>query len=155
MRQLFSAAALTAVLAVPALAQAQSFEFSIGSGVQFIDGFDNQRLPTNLMATIGYGGLPIIEPQLGVLADLGDVENADFDLQIRPQVKISVPVIPVYARVIFSIVNLLGDGDTELYYGGGLGLEVPIPLSPFIEAAYLPTSAEGLNVFEARLGIGF
>lgn len=156
MRHLLSAAALTAVFALPAVASAQSFELSLGSGIQFVDGFDNERLPTNIMATVGYGGLPIIEPQLGVLADLGDVEGSDFDLQVRPQVKVSVPVIPVYARVIFSIVNLLGDGDTEIFYGGGLGLELPLPLvSPFIEAAYLPTSLEGVSVFEARLGVGF
>ncbi|MEO0811839.1 MAG: hypothetical protein AAFY60_03180 [Myxococcota bacterium] len=155
MRHLITSAALAAVLAMPALAAAQSFEVSLGTGVQIQSDLDNERLPTNIMVAVGYAGLPIIEPQIGIIGDLGDVENSDFDLQLRPQVKISVPVVPVYGRVIVSVVNLLGDGDTELFYGGGLGFELPVPLSPFIEAAYLPTSAEGLSVFEARLGLGF
>ncbi|MEM6533052.1 MAG: hypothetical protein AAF654_10530 [Myxococcota bacterium] len=156
MRLFIATLTLSGILALPAMAQAQSFELSLGTGIQIRDNLDNERLPTNIMATVGYAGLPIIEPQLGIVGDLGDVENSDFDLQLRPQVKVSVPVLPVYAKVIVSVVNLIGDDDTELYYGGGLGLELPFPLaSPFLEAAYLPTSAEGLNVFEARIGVGF
>ncbi|MEO1481113.1 MAG: hypothetical protein AAFU77_03325 [Myxococcota bacterium] len=156
MRLFFAALTLSGILVLPTLAQAQSFELSLGTGLKIQDDLDNERLPTNIMATIGFAGLPIIEPQLGIVGDLGDVENSDFDLQLRPQVKVSVPVIPVYAKVIFSVVNLIGDEETEVYYGGGLGFELPFPLaSPFVEAAYLPTSVDGLNVFEARLGVGF
>lgn len=156
MRIVLTALTLSGILSLSGVARAQSVELSLGSGRQFNDGVDNNRVPTNVMVALGYGGLPIIEPQIGIVGDLGDVENQDFDLQFRPQVKLSLPVIPVYGRVILSVVNIFGDGDPELYYGGGLGIEIPAPLvSPFVEVAYLPTSIEGATVFEARLGVGF
>ncbi|MEM6730346.1 MAG: hypothetical protein AAF658_02250 [Myxococcota bacterium] len=158
MRKLIVAASLAlSVLAAPTVASAQSFELSLGTGLAFGDSVidDTTRIPTNVMLTLGYAGLPIIEPQLGILGDLGDVENSDFDLQLRPQLKISPPVIPFYARVILSVVNLIGDGDTEVYYGGGLGFELPLPLTPFVEGAILPTSISGFTVFEVRAGLGF
>ncbi|MEL6340301.1 MAG: hypothetical protein AAFP04_12980 [Myxococcota bacterium] len=158
MRLLYSALLGVALVAVPQFAHAQSIELSLGSGFGFGDSIDDtQRIPTNIMGTVGYElAAGLLEPQLGLVADFGDVDETDFDIQLRPQLKIAPPIIPIYGRLILSVVNIFGDGDTEVYYGGGLGLELPIPLvSPFIEAAVLPTSVEGLTVFEARIGVGF
>lgn len=147
-----------ALLTLPGVAHAQSFEVSLGSGLSYGDNVDNvDRISTNLMGTIGYGlANGIVEPQLGVLTDFGDISGEDFDFQLRPQLKLNPPVIPIYARLILSVVNLIGDGDTEIYYGGSLGLELPLPLvSPFLEAAILPTSVDGVTVFELRAGLAF
>lgn len=164
MRQwIFTGFAAAALLAAPGTASALSIEASLGTGVGRAssgDFSDTNRIATNVMVTPGIELLGMLDLQLGLLADLGDVENSDFDFQLRPQIKISPPVLPVYGRVIFSVVNLLGDGDTQFSYGAGLGLSLPIPvLAPFVEAAVLPTTTGvdglGLTIYEFRAGVAF
>jgi len=76
--------------------------------------------------------------ELGLVGNLGDVQDSKFDLALRPMVVISPPLIPLYVRGIFA-VNGLVEGPTRIAYGGALGLSFGLfGVGVFLEAGYLP-----------------
>jgi hypothetical protein len=86
-----------------------------------------------------------------------DIEDSKFNLQVRPMLTISPPILPLYGRLILAIANIGGEGDTEVAYGGALGLSFGLgPVSVFAEAGALPRSRndEISWVIEGRLGAG-
>ena len=104
MRKLAVTALATLLFLAPGSASAGfTASLSLGSGLTLESEVD--RIPTNIMLAPGYEFL-ILRAELGVVADLGDVENADFDLQLRPMLVIAPP-FPVYGRLIIAFVNLL------------------------------------------------
>lgn len=150
-------AGITAVLLAAPLQQAKAgflLEGSLGSGVQTKPSI--QRIPTNVMVTPGYSLLGMLALQLGIVADLPDVEAGEFDLQLRPMLKIDPPVLPVYGRIILAATNLLGDGDPVMAYGGTLGVGFSLAgLGAFAELGVLPRSVndEMQTLVEARIGL--
>ena len=82
--------------------------------------------PTNVMGVVGYEFLSLIRPELGVVADLGDVKNSKFDLQLRPMLGIYPPILPLYARAIFLVKNLLNDVDYGIGAAGGFKIGLPL-----------------------------
>lgn len=154
MRHALAALAVVAALAlVPAPASAGfGVEVSAGSGVQLSPSVE--RTPVNVMVAPGYGLAGLLRLELGLVGNLGDVQNSKFDLELRPMVVISPPLFPLYLRAIFAVQNLV-DGPTTLAYGGALGLSFGLAgVGLFVEAGVLPRNAKvavatGLPVFGA------
>lgn len=110
--------------------------------------------PTNVMVAPGYQLLGILRLQLGVVGELGDVQNRQFDLQLRPMVGIYPPIIPLYARAIFAVQNLI-HGPRQAAVGGAVGIKIGLPfigLGVFVEAGILPRFSPNATVVEGRAG---
>jgi hypothetical protein len=103
----------------PALA-GPVLEFSIGSGAQQ-NPSSMERVPTNLMLAPGWGFAGILKLELGLAANLADVQSSRFDLELRPMLVVSPPLFPLYLRGITVVQNLL-NGPTTAGYGGALGM---------------------------------
>lgn len=110
---------------------------------------------TNVMFAPGYQFLGILRLQLGLVGDLGDVQNSRFDLQLRPMIGIYPPILPLYARAIFA-VNGLMHGPRDFAIGGAGGIKIGLPfigLGVFAEAGVLPRFATNTQmIIEGRLG---
>ncbi len=128
-------------------------EGSVGKGGRVNDprGWE----PTNLMFAPGYQFLGIFRAQLGLVADLGDVKNSKFDLQLRPMLGIYPPILPLYGRAIFAFQHLI-HGPRQVAVGGAVGIKLGLPLiglGVFGEVGMLPRFASTTQaVVEGRLG---
>jgi hypothetical protein len=157
MKKLAPGLLLALALAVPSAARADVvFELSLGSGAK-VEPSPNERIPTNIMLAGGFS-FAVLKLELGLVGNLGDVENSEFDLSLRPMVVLSIPAFPFYLRGILS-VNGLVDGPTEVDYGGALGLSFGLfGLGMFLEAGYLPTDLKldtgtvHAKIVEGRIG---
>ena len=154
MRKLILASIVGAVFALPVGAEAGLIlEGSVGKGATVSP--ETNAEPTNLMVAPGLS-FPFIRLQLGLVADLPDVEARDFDIGLRPMLTINPPVLPLYGRLIFAFNNLLDSELRTIAYGGALGIELGLPvLSLFAEVGVLPRSLndEFWWVIEGRLGV--
>lgn len=140
MRKSILTAAALALLAGPAAARAGALiEASVGSGFRY-DPSPTARTPTNLMLAPGYSFAGMVKLELGVVGNLGDVQGSKFDLDLRPMVVISPPVVPVYLRGIFAVTNLTAsDGPRKVQYGGALGTSFgALGFGAFLEAGLVP-----------------
>lgn len=141
-----------AILCGSAVAEAGwVIEGSVGKGYKV----DSPRgwTPTNIMVAPGYHFLGILRAQLGLVGDLGDVENSKFDLQLRPMLGVYPPILPIYARAIFAVQNLLNDTNVAVGAAGGLKIELPvIGLGIFAEAGVLPRFSPSATIVEGRAG---
>jgi hypothetical protein len=144
-------------LAVSAASSAEAgfvLEGSVGKGIQ-INPEPRDFQPTNIMVAPGYSLLGLLRLQLGVVADLPDVKNSDFDLQLRPMIGIYPPILPIYGRAIFAVTNLLDDPTIGI--GGAIGFKLGLPvigLGVFAEAGVIPVFVESktTTLLEGRLG---
>lgn len=146
---------LAAVLAVvPSAAHAGLvLEGSVGTGVQLSSevstptGTLSGRTPLNLMVAPGWGFAGIVRLQLGLVGNLGDVQNSKFDLELRPMVTVQPPLFPLYLRAILAVQNLTGNnGDVTVAYGGALGFRIGVlGAGAFIEAGVLPRNVKVLT----------
>jgi hypothetical protein len=142
MRKLLLAiAAIAALAAFPRSASAGFLlEGSVGSGAQHNPTFE--RTPVNVMLAPGWGFAGMLKLELGLLGNLGDVQNSKFDLELRPMVVISPPFVPLSLRAIFAVQNLL-DGPTTYAYGGALGFSFSLlGAGLFVEAGVLPRNVK-------------
>jgi len=153
MRKLLTSFLFVALMLSAAAAHAGwVIEGSVGKGYRV----DEPRgwEPTNVMAAPGYQFLGILRAQLGLVGNLGDVENSKFDLELRPMLGIYPPIIPLYGRAIFSIQNLLHD-HKQVAVGGAVGIKIGLPfigLGFFVEGAVLPRFDPGATIVEGRAG---
>jgi hypothetical protein len=160
---LLVAAALVAAAGAPSAAHAGVvLELSVGSGAR-IDPEPVERIATNIMLAGGFSFAGMLKLELGLVGNLGDVQNSEFDISLRPMLVVSPPVIPFYLRGIFA-VNGMVDGPTEIAYGAALGLSFGLfGLGVFLEAGYLPTDVnvdqgdgttkkQRVKLVEGRLG---
>jgi hypothetical protein len=129
-------------------------EGSVGKGGRVNDprGWE----PTNVMVAPGYQLLGMLRLQLGLVGDLGDVKNSKFDLQLRPMVGIYPPIIPLYARAIFAVENMIHT-PRHVAVGGAVGIKIGLPfigLGIFVEGAVLPrfVNSTTQTVVEGRAG---
>jgi hypothetical protein len=154
MRKLLTALLLVFAVSAPLSAQAGwGVEGSLGKGAQVKP--DAKAMPTNIMVAPGFG-IVLLRLQLGLVANLGDVENSKFDIGLRPMVTISPPVLPLYARLILSVDNLTHSEQWVISYGGAVGLSVGLAgVSIFAEAGLLPNNkdSEFRWVVEGRAGV--
>jgi hypothetical protein len=116
------------LLASPAAAHASGllFEASVGSGLRAGIG-STERIPTNLMATLGYGFTDMLKLEVGALASLGDAKasfstgGSKSDVDLRGMVVISPPLFPLYLRGIAGVASLKQKPAT-FTYGAALGV---------------------------------
>ncbi|MEE8409415.1 MAG: hypothetical protein V3T05_07410 [Myxococcota bacterium] len=153
MRHVSTAAAVVGLLAAPLTAKADWIVAgSAGKGYQLRP--SPGVVDTNLMLTAGYGFGEYIRLELGAVADLGDVENSKFDVKIRPMLVLAPPLIPIHARVVVGMANILNDATFE--FGGAIGLSGSLfGLGVFVEAGLLPQNQSGTLVWiaETRAGV--
>ncbi len=141
MAKLFPALAAAALLLAPLTARAGLvLEGSVGSGLTLSPDAGN-RIPTNLMLTGGYS-FPAVKLELGVVGNLADVENAKFDVDLRPMLVIQPPAFPLYGRVILGVTGLV-EGPTAFSWGGAAGFRFGVlGLGAFVEAGALSRRIE-------------
>lgn len=146
MRKFLVAATLTAMTLVPAAARA-GFVLEASYGKPYQVTSPRAWGQSNLMLTPGYASsLPILsmfQLQLGIAFDLADKSGTKTEMQLRPMVMFNPPIIPLYARAMVVVHNMLGRGGNHSpSFGGALGARIGIP-----SVAILP----GFGVF-AELG---
>jgi hypothetical protein len=161
-----------ALLALPTAASAGGLhlELSVGSGVRTTPS-PQERIPTNVGATLGLGLTDMLKLQVGAIANLGDVQESvsdvgasDFDVDLRGMLVIAPPLFPLYLRGIVGVTDLV-QGGNNVTYGGALGLGFGLlGIGGFIEAGAmqrtytvtLPEGGEGSKdgwQVEGRLGV--
>ena len=138
---------------MPASASAMGLELSVGKGTAVSP--ETKAQPTNLMVAPGIQ-IVIVRLSLGLVADLPDVEDSDFDLGVRPMLTIAPPLLPLYGRLVFAVNNLLDSDRRTVAYGAALGLSFGIAgVGVFAEAGLLPRSlnSQTIWVLEGRIGL--
>jgi hypothetical protein len=150
MRKSILTAAALALLVGPAAARAGAvIEVSAGSGFKY-DPSPTERTPTNVMLAPGYSFAGMLKLELGLLGNLGDVKGSKFDLDLRPMLVVSPPMIPVYVRGIFAVTNLK-DGPRKIQYGGALGTSFgALGFGAFLEAGLVPRVVEIVDAAGAK-----
>ena len=115
---------------------------------------------TNVMLTGGLGFIrDYIRLELGALGAYGALRTHDrerFNLEFRPMVRLTPPLVPLYGRVIFAGLNPF-DASRAVGFGWALGGYLPFGrLAPFAEVGALPRILGGQFhwIVEARLGLG-
>jgi hypothetical protein len=168
----FALLALT-LLAAPAAARAGLLlEASVGSGLRAGIG-SAERIPTNVMATVGYGFAGMLKAELGALVSFGDAKagfstaGRTVDVDLRPMLVFSPPMSPIYLRAIAGVTSLKVK-PVRFSYGAALGVGVGLlGVGAFGEVGamqhryevVLPgglgtVSKDGWQI-EARLGLSF
>jgi hypothetical protein len=139
MRRWFQAALVLCSLAVAPVARAGWIvEGSLGKGVN-VSPKPVKATQTNIMIAPGYTLVDILRLEVGVAADLPDVEKSKFDLEFRPMLVVAPPIFPLYGRAIFAVTSLLHD--VTIAYGAAAGIKLGFgPLGVFAEAGFLPRS---------------
>ena len=147
----FSVAALVAF--APGSAEAGwVIEGSLGKGAEISP--DQRAEPTNVMFAPGYQLLGIVRLQLGLVGELADVENRDFDLQLRPMIGIYPPILPIYGRLILAVEGLRDDPTIAVGGAGGIKFGIPFTgLGIFAEVGVLPRLVDNTQlIVEGRVG---
>jgi hypothetical protein len=145
------------------------FEASVGSGVRTGIGA-TERIPTNVMATLGFGFTDMLKLEVGVVANFGDIQasysagGSKLDVDIRGMLVIAPPLFPLYFRAIAGATSLKVK-PAEFTYGGAIGIGFSLfGLGAFgevgamqhtyqiVEPGVGTVSKEGVQV-EGRLGI--
>jgi len=146
-------------------ARAMVLEASVGYGYEISP--DRATQATNIMITPGVELLEVLKLELGVVGAYGAVRsglNQDLQLEFRPMIVLAPPVIPLYARAIFSVIQPFSSADRTIAYGGALGFGVSVPvvgLGVFAEVGVLPRSVTTASVssfvwvLEGRAGLSF
>jgi hypothetical protein len=133
-------------------------EGSLGKGLSVRP--EVRAQPVNLMVAPGLTFVSMLRLQLGLVADLPDVEMSKFDLGVRPMLTVSPPLLPLYGRAVFAMNNLLNKESRTIAYGAALGFSLSLAgIGVFAEAGLLPRRyMERMQwVIEGRAGasIGF
>lgn len=150
------------VLAAPRPAQARLLTWTLsgsaGYGYEFHPLHGTQA--TNLMLTGGLGFIrDYIRLELGVVGAYGAIRTHDrqnIKLELRPMVRLTPPLVPIYARVIFAGLSPF-DASRTVGFGWALGFYLPLGrLAPFIDVGFLPRLVDRQFhwVVEGRAGLG-
>jgi hypothetical protein len=114
----------------------------------------------NVMLALGVGFLAdCLRLEAGALTAYGNLageRRRDFKVELRPMLRLKLPVLPLYGRLVFAGLNPFAS-DRNIAYGGALGLSIRLGrIALFAEAGPLPRRAEGEThwVMEARAGLG-
>jgi hypothetical protein len=160
MRWMILSVVLASVTFAPTPAEAGPLvEVSLGQGYR-LSPSPADALGFNFMVAPGYSLLAgVLKLELGIMGNLEDVEQSDFDLNLRPMIVVKPPILPVYGRAIFAIQGLV-DSPVTVAYGGALGLSFGIPFTGigiFGEVGVLPRVVHSVDVWvlEWRLGASY
>ena len=139
MRKFLVAATLSTMILIPAAARAGFLvEASLGKGYQAAPaprGWEQ----LNLEIAPGYApSLPVLSMfrlQLGIVADFADKSGSSTNLELRPMLSIVPPILPLYARFIVEVNNILDrGGKREVAYGAAVGARIGTPKIGFVPA---------------------
>ncbi|MEK7704595.1 MAG: hypothetical protein AAB426_06510 [Myxococcota bacterium] len=151
-------AGLAVVLAWPSTAAAGlTLAGSVGSG--WMTTPDSGRIATNIMLAPGFTVVgSFVRFELGLAADLPDIENEDFDVQVRPMLVVQ-PLPFFYGRATLGVTQLV-NGPIQVALGAALGLSASLSKTAnvFAEAGFVPRVGgddDFMSIFEGRVGIGF
>lgn len=142
----------------PAAARADfSLAVSVGSGWRLDP--DSGRIPTNLMLAPGFDVAgELLRLEVGFVADLPDVRDTDFDVQLRPMLVLNLPPIPLYARLVTGVTKVL-NGPLAIAFGAVAGLRAALgpETTAFVEAGFVPQAHGDAfeSILEGRLGLTF
>ncbi len=151
-----------ALLSAPLAARADwLFEGSAGQGWEVKP--EKARQAANLMLTAGWQFAGIVSAELGAVATLANVKESKFDVQLRPMVELTLPLLPVYAKGIFAVTGLV-DTPVKASVGAALGTRFGLMgVSIFLEAGAIPLKVEATTptgkvtetrwIAEGRLGL--
>jgi hypothetical protein len=130
---------------------------SLGYGYEFHPLHGTQA--ENLMVTGGLGFVrDYVRAELGVLGAYGALRThgpRNVKLELRPMIRITPPLIPLYARVVFAGLSPF-DRTRAIGFGGAIGTSIPIwRLSLFGEVGFLPRYVQQRfhYIAEARAGV--
>ena len=152
---------LAALTAAPAQAAPITYTVSgsVGYGYEFHPLHGTQA--TNLMVTCGLGFVrDYVRLELGVLGAYGALRThgpTNTKLELRPMLRLTPPLLPVYARLTFVGLSPF-DATRNIAYGGAIGLNIPVwRLSAFAEVGVLPRHLQQRMhwVGEARAGVAY
>jgi hypothetical protein len=151
MRKLSLVLGLALVIVAPASARAGFIvEGSLGKGVSVKPQVKAQE--TSVMVSPGVTLLSMLRLQLGLLAELPDVEGSNFDLELRPMVTVKPPLLPIHGRLVFAFTDLLNSDERTVAYGVAFGFSFSlVGLGVFAEAGILPRSIEDRATMRDRL----
>jgi hypothetical protein len=127
-------------------------EGSLGKGASVSPEVEAQ--PLNVMLAPGVTIFSLLRLQVGLVANMPDVENSKFDIGVRPMITLSPPLFPLYGRAIFAWDNLIHD--SEIAYGGALGFSIELAgIGVFAEAGFLPRKISDKTwwIIEGRAGV--
>lgn len=131
---------------------------SAGYGYEFHPRHGTQA--TNVMLTGGLGFVrDYVRLELGVLGAYGALRAHDrehINLELRPMVRLTPPLIPLYAKVIFAGLHPF-DHSRAIGFGWALGTYIPLGrLAPFAEVGFLPRLVDRQFhwIVEGRAGLG-
>lgn len=131
---------------------------SMGYGYEFHPRHGTQA--TNLMLTGGLGFIrDYVRLELGVVGAYGAVlahDREHINLEFRPMVRVTPPLVPLYGRVLFAGLHPF-DRTRAVGFGWALGAYIPISrLAPFAEVGFLPRIVSGQVhwIVEGRAGLG-
>jgi hypothetical protein len=148
------------VFAAAGAAQAHGASLSVSAGSGYVVDNGGGRIPTNIMVAPGFNllGDNFLRFEVGFVADLPDVRQGNFDLQLRPMLVLTAPIIPIYGKLVGGVTQLV-HGPLQTAFGGVVGIEAPCFADShiFAEAGYIPRANHDafLSVFEGRLGLRF
>lgn len=130
---------------------------SAGYGYEFHPLHGTQA--TNLMVTGGLGFIrDYVRVELGVLGAYGALRTHgphNVKLELRPMLRVTPPLVPLYARVIFAGLSPF-DRTRTIGYGGAVGLNIQLArLGLFAEVGTLPRRVDKRThwIAEARAGV--
>lgn len=158
MRQYCAAVVIAIMLGLSTPAYAGfSVAGSIGKGLMVKPSVSATQ--TNLMVAPGFSIFDdILRLEVGLTAEMPDIQPPSTDLEVRPMLRFEPPLLPVYGRAVFAVGGMLED-QPELIYGGALGVSISLgPLGVFGEAGVLPrkpANAQAQWVLEARAGVEY
>jgi len=153
MRTLSMTALALALVLTPMAAQAGFvIEGSLGYGMTVKPEVKTEG--QSLMLAPGYALLgEVLRLELGFVFNRSQLQDGDFQLQLRPMLVLDPPILPFYARAIAGFDDPFGD--RQVAFGGALGVGGSLMgLGIFAEAAYLPRfeNGERFDLAEARVG---
>jgi hypothetical protein len=151
--------ALAGALAPRPAAAGATLSLSLGYGHELQPKFSEQA--TNIMLTPGYSFLlDILRVEVGFLGAYGALRGGvkdDFNLELRPMLRASIPLVPVYGRVILAGLSPFSD-KRALAYGGALGGALSLfGVGVFGEIGVLPRHLQdGFHwILEGRAGASY
>jgi hypothetical protein len=150
-------ALLILVLSTPIAAHAEGFSLSMSAGSGYRLSPSAGRINTNIMVAPGFDLLgEFLRLEVGFVADLPDIRDTDFDVQLRPMAVLNLPVLPIYVRVVTGVTQLV-QGPIAFAFGGAAGIDASVgeSIALFAEAGFVPRADASRfhSVFEGRLGV--
>jgi hypothetical protein len=151
-------ALLAALLALPARPARAGLgvEASLGYGYEVSPTTESQA--TNIMIAPGYDVGGLLRAELGLVGLYGAARAGDtsgLNLEFRPMLVLSPPILPIYGRLVVAAVNPFS-ADRTLAYGGAAGISLGLGgVGVFGELGLLPRSvANAIHwVMEGRAGV--